>query len=290
MNKTKGFLLAAAVAAMVFILSCGEVGGGEGGESSPSMGGVSSSSVTAQGGGSSSSDGNVQGISSSSAGVESSSSVDNAGVVIGEQTWFKRNLDVVPNGTNVATNSECYGEDGYIYDAESGNYVVVVLTAEQIQANCNKYGRFYDWVTAMKLPSSCHNDSNDRFCEELIQPKHQGICPDGWHIPSEADWEKLLRYIDDDNGATGVIGGLTFNTYASYITAKHLKSKKGWEEFNRQNGLDTYGFSVLPVKPCFWSTHGKYIRCFEDNNGSRMIGSASGIKVDGKYSVRCIKD
>jgi len=247
MSKTKGFLLAAAVAAMAFILSCGLTG-----------------EVSGEG---------------------------NAVVVIGEQTWFKRNLDVVPTGTNVATNFECYGEDGYVYDAESRDYVAAVLTAEQIQANCDKYGRFYDWVTAMKLPSDCHIDSYyNRFCEELIQPKHQGICPDGWHIPSEADWDNLLRYIDDDNGSTGVIGWLTAGTYGSYIAGKHLKSKKGWEEFNMENGLDTYGFSVLPVKYCFWSTQGKYIRCFNDNDGGRIRESASGVKVDGKYSVRCVKD
>jgi uncharacterized protein (TIGR02145 family) len=59
----------------------------------------------------------------------------------------------------------------------------------------------------------------DANCNETIGSPHQGICPDGWHIPSNDDWDALMT----------AVGG--------YSTAgKHLKAT---------NGMDTYGFSAL---------------------------------------------
>jgi uncharacterized protein (TIGR02145 family) len=120
-------------------------------------------------------------------------------VVIGTQTWVARNLnyDVPGNDTDV-----CYDND---------------------PANCAQYGRLYDWVTAMKLPTSC----NARICADLVQPKHQGICPNGWHIPSDADWNVLMT----------AVGG--FET-----AGKYLKATNGWNSGG--NGEDKFGFAALP--------------------------------------------
>jgi len=69
-------------------------------------------------------------------------------------------------------------------------------------ANCTKYGRLYDWTTATT------------------------ICPSGWHLPTNADWETL---VNNDAGGAG----------------KHLKSLEGWED-QHHGSLDTYGFKALP--------------------------------------------
>jgi uncharacterized protein (TIGR02145 family) len=110
-----------------------------------------------------------------------------------------------------ASGSKCYGND---------------------PANCAKYGRLYDWTTAMSLPSSC----NSSTCSNQIQSKHRGICPGGWHIPSNADWDKLFRYVDGTSG--------TSSPYDSPTAGKYLKSTTGWN--NNGNGTDQYGFSALP--------------------------------------------
>jgi uncharacterized protein (TIGR02145 family) len=91
--------------------------------------------------------------------------------------------------------------------------------------NCDKYGQLYDWSTAMNLPSSC----NSNFCSNQIQSKHRGICPSGWHIPNDDDWNVLM-----DN-----VGG--FST-----AGKHLKAQSGWNPYSGIENLDTYGFSALP--------------------------------------------
>jgi uncharacterized protein (TIGR02145 family) len=107
-------------------------------------------------------------------------------------------------------------------------------------SNCQKYGRLYDWSTAMALPSSC----NSTICSSQVSAKHRGICPIGWHIPTNADWDKLYRYADGTNG--------TSSPYSSPAAGKHLKATSGWSNCGPSgsgNGylcLDTHGFSALP--------------------------------------------
>jgi len=128
-------------------------------------------------------------------------------VQIGTQIWMAENLnyDIPNNDTDV-----CYDND---------------------PANCVKYGRLYDWVTAMALPDSCRTrictsyDKNRKDCHQ-VQPKYRGICPSGWRIPNYADYITLRDYVGISN------------------TALKLKAKSGWS--NSGNGTDDYGFSALP--------------------------------------------
>jgi len=111
------------------------------------------------------------------------------------------------------------------------------------EANCGKYGRLYSWATAMALPASC----NSSLCPSQINPKHKGICPDGWHVPSAADWEALMRYVDGNTGNVNDYDG----RYGSPSAGKYLRATNEWKEcvdsqyfLNRCE--DTYGFAALP--------------------------------------------
>jgi len=86
--------------------------------------------------------------------------------------------------------------------------------------NCKKYGRLYNWATAMALQTSC----NSSECANQIQPKHRGICTSGWHLPSDAEWKVLTDYV---GGSAG----------------DKLKAR-GWNSYD--NATDDYGFSALP--------------------------------------------
>jgi uncharacterized protein (TIGR02145 family) len=116
-------------------------------------------------------------------------------VVIGTQKWMAENLDYAVEGSKCLRNSYAY---------------------------CDEYGRLYDWSTAMGLPSSC----NSSDCSNQIQLPHRGICPSGWHIPSNGDWDILVNYV----------GG-------SSVAETKLKATSGW--YNSGN-TDEYGFSALP--------------------------------------------
>jgi uncharacterized protein (TIGR02145 family)/uncharacterized repeat protein (TIGR02543 family) len=123
-------------------------------------------------------------------------------VEIGTQTWMAENLNCNVNGSKCHSNSE---------------------------ANCDKYGRLYNWATAMALPSSC----NSTTCASQVNAKHRGICPSGWHIPSDADWNVLMKYVNP-----------SCYDYSSCAGAgTKLKATSGW--YNG-NGEDTHGFSALP--------------------------------------------
>lgn len=116
-------------------------------------------------------------------------------VRIGTQIWMAENLDHEVDGSWWFDNSEDSGK---------------------------KYGRLYTWAATLDLPASCNAG-----CASLVQPKHQGICPDGWHIPSDAEWDALMTTIGGSDSA-----------------AKRIKSRAGW--FNLGNGTDAYGFRAMP--------------------------------------------
>jgi len=122
-------------------------------------------------------------------------------VVIGTQTWMAENLNYKIEG------SKCFGEEGGIYNGYEGmTPIYITLSDEEVQANCDKYGSLYSWTTAMNLPSSC----NTSKCESLINSKHQGICPEGWYLPTGDDWRIFVSAVGGRWNAFGfsaLLGG-----------------------------------------------------------------------------------
>lgn len=86
-------------------------------------------------------------------------------VLVGDQVWMAENLNYLPL-TNAQNGVWCYDNDS---------------------ANCLQYGRLYNWATAMSFDNSCNSQS----CSTQVQANHQGICPAGWHMPSDAEWAYL---------------------------------------------------------------------------------------------------
>jgi len=135
-------------------------------------------------------------------------------VVMGSQTWMAENLNFN------ATGSKCYGDN----------------TGRDSQNRCSTYGRLYDWATAMVFDKVCNSKMTGTFdCPELVAtPHHQGVCPSGWHLPSDAEWYALMQFVNPSCLATG-------NSCAE--SGKLLKSATGWYS---NNGTDEFGFSALP--------------------------------------------
>jgi len=175
-------------------------------------------------------------------------------VVIGSQTWFQRNLNYAVEG------GKCYNNN---------------------EANCDTYGRLYNWATAMNLPASCYSNS----CSEQIQPNHKGICPEGWHIPSNDEWGKLVE----------AVGG-------SSVAGKKLKAENGWDS----NGTNEFGFSALPGGDGYSDGSFYYVGYYglwwsaSEDYSSNAYGRGMGYDYEGVYylnnlksylySVRCLQD
>lgn len=101
---------------------------------------------------------------------------------IGTQTWMADNLNI---GTMVPGKSKPYQGN------QSNDAVIEKYCYDDIEANCAIAGGLYQWAEAMGLHSKC----NTTACDHMNVPNYQGICPDGWHLPSTDDWDVLAEYL-----------------------------------------------------------------------------------------------
>jgi uncharacterized protein (TIGR02145 family) len=173
-------------------------------------------------------------------------------VQIGNQMWMAENLNYnVPNNTG----NMCYGN---------------------IPDNCTKYGRLYNWATVM-AGSSSSSSSPSRV---------RGICPSGWHVPSDAEWTTVVNHIGGREGA-----------------GKKFKARSGWN--SNGNGNDDYGFTARPGgsrntstfsnagNSGFWWTAteegdnawGRFMS-YEHNDVNRNSSNAKTFH----FALRCVKD
>lgn len=135
-------------------------------------------------------------------------------VQIMSQCWLKGNLNV---GTMILGNQEMTDNDTvekFCYNNEPDS--------------CSKYGGLYQW---------------DEMMQYTTQHDVQGICPPGWHIPSDDEWKVLEGAVDSLFG----IGDSEWDwiLFRGFDAGKRLKNTTGWNSDG--NGIDEVGFSALPV-------------------------------------------
>ena len=147
-------------------------------------------------------------------------------VQIGNQCWMKENLRTThySNGTSIALGSSTSTTTAYRYYPNND------------QSNVSTYGYLYNWKAVMGGSSS-----------SSVNPSGvQGICPTGWHVPSDAEWTQLTDYVSSQSQY--VCGSVTDNI------AKALASTMGWNSYtglcavgNNPSANNTTGFSILPA-------------------------------------------
>lgn len=131
-------------------------------------------------------------------------------VTIGEQTWMAENLNYAP-------------ETGFASGSQSMCY-------EDLDYNCRIAGRLYTWSAAMDVDSSYLNTTYDDFDEN---EGVQGICPDGWILPT-ADAIDSLEV---------ALGALDYDMLDVRKSMQPL-TKGLWSLFE---GVNTSGFTMLPA-------------------------------------------
>jgi len=194
---------------------------------------------------------------------------------IGSQIWMAENL-------NCDEAEECYEDN-------CGKITIGICGGDK-KENCTLYGRLYDWATTMGFPFEC----NERSCASYITAKHRGICPEGWHVPSNDDWNNLLSFVGSDS------------------TAIKLKAKEGWKDCGPTGSgqkyvcNDEFGFTAVPAEADYQGIYNN------DHRSRSFLWSANqyakdeayyfGIwlqdppyldyfdKTSYKLSVRCLKD
>jgi uncharacterized protein (TIGR02145 family) len=217
-------------------------------------------------------------------------------VIIGNQEWMAKDLNVTRDANGNAIERHCYGD---------------------IPGNCDLYGGLYVWATVM----------NGAVSSKLNPSGVQGICPTGWHVPSHDEWTELERYICNYLGNSDCeehfpYDNSTAESFRGTNEANFLKSclqvnsplggdcstseHPRWRSNDIQFGTDDYGFSMLPgghrnttttydaigLRGYGWSatqrsTNYVWRRAIEAGYGG--IHRADRLKAFG-FSLRCVKD
>lgn len=192
-------------------------------------------------------------------------------VKVGNQCWMARNLNY---GTMQATNSSDYWK----FD-EAG---VQKWCYSNSESNCTTYGALYEWwevvcggncngklTTTQAQNLSLSSESQLATYGAKMVPGSttmvQGICPDGWHLPSDAEWTTLGKVV---TGWTIQLGGCRSYNGGSFSNlgggsnwwsstpgsgygawSRYLSSSAGvGTSFARNNNYRSYGFSVRCVR------------------------------------------
>lgn len=191
-------------------------------------------------------------------------------VQIGDQCWMAENLNV---GQRI---------DGS--QAQSDNSTIEKHCLLNDESNCDLYGGMYQWDESMQYTN---------------QEGTQGICPAGWHLPTDEEWKQLEGAVDSEFDYPDPEWD-KINDYNGSDAGANLKTSNGW------NGMDLFGFTALPggeYSPggSFWYYgHNGYWWTSTENDNSNAwhhvmsydwapISRNNGDKQFG-LSIRCVKN
>jgi uncharacterized protein (TIGR02145 family) len=195
-------------------------------------------------------------------------------IQIYSQCWLKENLNVgvmIPGSQSQSNNGTI---EKYCFNNEPDS--------------CAKYGGLYQWHEMIQYTG---------------QQGAQGICPPGWHLPTDEEWKVLEGAVDSQYG----IGDNAWENggYRGFDAGANLKATSGW--YQNGNGTDLFGFSGLPggyrdydgiffeagLNGQWWTSTESYL-----NNtwsrylayGSSKAGRYFNFDKENGFSVRCLKD
>ena len=117
-------------------------------------------------------------------------------VKIGDQCWMAQNL----NYGQFIENS-VYIDSPKMVNRRINNGIPEKLCPEDDSSKCEDYGGFYSWEELMDYPSPSNLSSNpgEGCTPNLNFPKYEvGICPRGWKIPSDFDYQKMQAFLDPE--------------------------------------------------------------------------------------------
>lgn len=177
-------------------------------------------------------------------------------IKIGEQWWMAENLSVTNNPAGDSITS-------YIYDDD--------------ESNLENYGRLYSWTTAM---------------DGATAAGARGIAPEGWHIPTRAEWNELFDYL----GGIAAAGGRmkeegTTHWQDPNVGATNLSGFNGRGSGERAGANENYVYQFKHRAGIYWTSEGNGANAFyfvltNDKKSAREIY----FHTDYAYSIRCIKD
>ena len=212
-------------------------------------------------------------------------------VLIGNQCWMKENLRTThySDGWPIEHGTTSSYDVAYYYYPGNNNS----------DENVAVYGLLYNWKATM------HDDSTSNSIPSDVQ----GVCPEGWHVPSHAEWTELTNYVKSQSQ---YVCGSSNNAIA-----KALADSTGWSNSgtncavgNNQNENNATGFSALPAgyaitsisefgrNAYFWSStvqsNMSYAQAYSLNYSNATVQQSfsygNGLNPNRGHSVRCLRD
>ena len=157
---------------------------------------------------------------------------------------------------------------------QTDNFIIEKYCYDNNAANCDIYGGLYQW---------------DEMMEYYATPGVQGICPSGWHLPTDEEWTILTDFL----GGTGVAGGKMKETGITHWNSPNTGATNESGFTGLPGGKNTFGnFDNLGYHGFFWSSSA----CTPSfaYNWYLWYVSDSFIHDDEhkgvSYSARCVKD
>jgi uncharacterized protein (TIGR02145 family) len=200
-------------------------------------------------------------------------------VLIGGQCWMKENLKTTTynNGTPIPNVTEVSAWIGLV----SGAYV---WYSNDISWK-NSYGALYNWYTTV--------DNN-------------GLCPTGWHVPTNDEWTVLTDFIGGIGAPHGNELKSCRQVNSPLVGGCNTSEHPRWNSNNSAWGTDNYGFSCLSggyrsyngaflsfgTNTHMWSSSDyQTSHAWGRNlyNSSSVIGEYGGLKRHG-FTIRCLRD
>lgn len=211
-----------------------------------------------------------------------------ATIQMGRDCWMKENLRATRYADNVELVSAAQsGSDHNPFFAYPDNDSSLVAD----------YGCLYNWQAAVRVPANQ---------TQAVEEPCQGICPDGWHVPTTAEFEMLISYANGNRD-------FLCEGQADHIAAA-LADTMGWDDsagacspgaaannasgFSaRPSGIYNMGSTAFGMSAEFWTSRlitsgpfgGNWAMHYGTSNTSAQFSSNSGPRYSGR-SVRCVKD
>jgi uncharacterized protein (TIGR02145 family) len=218
-----------------------------------------------------------------------------ATVSIGTQCWTVTNLKVTTynDGTTIPLNNTyTSGTVSTVWQGLTTGAYTIYGNESSTGANATNYGFLYNWYAAKGVSTSGSTT-------------YKNICPTGWHVPTDSDWNKLVKFID-----SGADTSSTSLTQSPNAGGKLKSTSTLWNtETPPSPGTDNFGFTGLPGgirsnvgsfnlirgSAFFWSATesdflNAYTRYLDSYDGGAYRNSPSSIKKSVGASVRCLKD
>ncbi|MBN1948050.1 MAG: hypothetical protein JW797_20445 [Bradymonadales bacterium] len=190
-----------------------------------------------------------------------------ATVLIGTQCWMAQNLDV---GAMVSGAS-----------AQTDNDLIEKYCHGDLAENCEIYGGLYQWNELMDYsPSDAANPSTT-----------QGICPEGWHIPSDEEFKVTEMALgmtqeeaDQENTWRGVgVGTAMLDGGSSGFDALLSGRRKPYSPY-----FDLLGYQEYTYTSTEYGANYAWRRCFYISYTT--VGRWNTLYQSYGFSVRCVQD